>query len=139
MDFEKFWKFATMDEEDYKQKREKNNQSVKKCRLNEKRKIEMATEKLEQYKKEHKMLDDKYSSLQKELSVLKSLFFESSSSVGETSKENSADQATKRQKVTEESDKSESAPQDLFDLIETTKSTWINITKNQSMSVKNLF
>ena len=112
-----------MDEEDYKQKREKNNQSVKKCRLNEKRKIEMATEKLEQYKKEHKMLDDKYSSLQKELSVLKSLFFESSSSVGETSKENSADQATKRQKVTEESDKSESPPQDLFDLIETTKST----------------
>ncbi len=110
-----------MDDEDYKQKRERNNQSVKKCRLNEKRKIELATEKLEQYKKEHKMLDDKYSSLQKELSVLKSLFFESSSSVGETSKE--SDQATKRQKVTKELDKSESPPQDLFDLIETTKST----------------
>ena len=101
-----------MDEEDYKLKREKNNQSVKKCRLNEKRKIELATEKLEEYKKEHKMLDDKYSSLQKELKVLKSLFFESS--VGETSRE-STDQTTKRQKVTDDS-----APKDIFDLIETT-------------------
>jgi len=69
-----------MEEENYKLKREKNNQSVKKCRENEKRKMELATEKLEEYKKENKLLDEKYTSLQKELAVLKSLFIQSSAS-----------------------------------------------------------
>ena len=66
------------DDENYKLKREKNNQSVKKCRENEKKKVEMATEKLEEYKKENKSLEDKYESLKKELGVLKSLFMQSS-------------------------------------------------------------
>jgi len=69
-----------MEEENYKLKREKNNQSVKKCRENEKRKMELATEKLEEYKKENKLLDEKYTGLQKELAVLKSLFIQSSAS-----------------------------------------------------------
>jgi hypothetical protein len=34
------------DEEEYKLKRERNNESVKKCRLNEKKKIETATAKV---------------------------------------------------------------------------------------------
>ena len=67
-----------MDEDEYKQKRKKNNDSVKKCRENEKKKMEMATEKLEEFKKENKKLEETLSSKQKELSVLKSLFMQSS-------------------------------------------------------------
>ncbi len=68
-----------MDEE-YKLKRERNNESVKRCRENEKKKIEAAQTKLDEYKKENKLLESKYASLQKELSVLKSLFIQSTSS-----------------------------------------------------------
>jgi len=68
------------DEKEYKLKRERNNESVKKCRMNEKKKIEAATAKLEEFKKENKMLEDKYSGLQKELSILKSLFLQSAGS-----------------------------------------------------------
>ena len=68
------------DEKEYKLKRERNNESVKKCRMNEKKKIETATAKLEEFKKENKMLEDKYSGLQKELSILKSLFLQSAGS-----------------------------------------------------------
>lgn len=67
-----------MDEDSYKLKREKNNQSVKKCRENEKKKVEIATVKLDEFKKENKSLEDKYESLKKELGVLKSLFMQSS-------------------------------------------------------------
>lgn len=74
--------------DEYKLKREKNNQSVKKCRENEKRKVEEATEKLEEYKKENKALEEKYSSLQKELSVLKSLFTQSTATVPSNSEDN---------------------------------------------------
>lgn len=74
--------------DEYKLRREKNNQSVKKCRENEKRKVEEATEKLEEYKKENKALEEKYSSLQKELSVLKSLFTQSAATVPSSSEEN---------------------------------------------------
>jgi len=68
------------DEKEYKLKRERNNESVKKCRMNEKKKIEAATAKLEEFKKENKMLEDKYSGLQKELNILKSLFLQSAGS-----------------------------------------------------------
>jgi archaellum component FlaC len=68
------------DEKEYKLKRERNNESVKKCRMNEKKKIETATAKLEEFKKENKMLEDKYSGLQKELNILKSLFLQSAGS-----------------------------------------------------------
>jgi len=67
-----------MEEDEYILKRKKNNQSVKKCRENEKRKIELAQMELEEYKKENKLLDEKYTSLQKELAVLKSLFIQNS-------------------------------------------------------------
>jgi hypothetical protein len=63
-----------MDSDDYKQKRERNNRSVQKCRSNEKKKIETAKKKLEYYKKEEKELEEKYTILKKELQVLKSLF-----------------------------------------------------------------
>lgn len=80
------------DEEEYKQKREKNNESVKKCRLNEKKKIEAASAKLDEYKKENKMLEDKYSNLQKELNVLKSLFLQSSGTVNSNTESLKSDQ-----------------------------------------------
>lgn len=80
------------DEEEYKQKREKNNESVKKCRLNEKKKIEAASAKLDDYKKENKMLEDKYSNLQKELNVLKSLFLQSSGTVNSNTESLKSDQ-----------------------------------------------
>ena len=86
------------DEEEYKQKRERNNESVKRCRMNEKKKIEAATAKLDEFKKENKMLEDKYSTLQKELNVLKSLFLQSAGSeINDKSKETSdksSDKAT---------------------------------------------
>jgi hypothetical protein len=69
-----------MSKDDYRLKREKNNQSVKRCRMNEKNKIEKATIKLEEYKKESQMLEEKYACLQKELNTLKSLFFDSANS-----------------------------------------------------------
>ena len=80
------------DEEEYKQKREKNNESVKKCRLNEKKKVEAASAKLDDYKKENKMLEDKYSNLQKELNVLKSLFLQSSGTVNSNTESLKSDQ-----------------------------------------------
>lgn len=63
-----------MDDEDRKRKRERNNESVRKCRQNEKKKIETARDELEKYKNEYTELEDKYTTLQKELQVLKSLF-----------------------------------------------------------------
>ena len=84
------------DDEEYKLKRERNNESVKKCRMNEKKKIETATAKLDDYKKENKMLEEKYSGLEKELKVLKSLFLQSSGSGTDekNSNEKSSDKAT---------------------------------------------
>ena len=63
-----------MSEEERKRKRERNNESVKKCRQNEKLKISHASEELAKHKKEYTELEEKYKSLQKELQVLKSLF-----------------------------------------------------------------
>ncbi len=87
-----------MDDE-YKLKREKNNQSVKKCRENEKRKVEEATEKLEEYKRENKSLEDKYSNLQKELAVLKSLFSQSTATSSENSDQTSSSSMDQNQVV----------------------------------------
>jgi hypothetical protein len=87
-----------MDDE-YKLKREKNNQSVKKCRENEKRKVEEATEKLEEYKRENKSLEDKYSNLQKELAVLKSLFSQSTATASENSDQTSSSSMDQNQVV----------------------------------------
>ncbi len=61
-------------DEDYKQRRERNNESVKRCRENEKKKIQMAREELEKHKNENIELERKCSSLEKELETLKSLF-----------------------------------------------------------------
>jgi archaellum component FlaC len=66
-------------DEDYKLRRERNNESVKRCRENEKKKIENAKEELERHKNENKELERKCSSLEKELETLKSLFRNSAS------------------------------------------------------------
>lgn len=63
-----------MGDDDRRRKREKNNESVRKCRMNEKLKIQSAQEELIKYKKEYQELVEKYSSLQKELGTLRSLF-----------------------------------------------------------------
>jgi hypothetical protein len=63
-----------MSEEERKRKRERNNESVRKCRQNEKKKINTASEELDNYKKEYRELEEKYLNLQKELQTLKSLF-----------------------------------------------------------------
>jgi hypothetical protein len=63
-----------MSDEDKKRKRERNNESVRKCRMNEKNKINKASEELSKHKQEYKELEEKYQALQKELQVLKSLF-----------------------------------------------------------------
>jgi hypothetical protein len=63
-----------MSEEERKRKRERNNESVRKCRQNEKKKISTASEELERYKKEYRELEEKYQMLQRELQTLKSLF-----------------------------------------------------------------
>lgn len=63
-----------IDDDDHRRKREKNNESVRKCRMNEKLKIQSAQEELAKYKKEYQELVEKYSSLQKELGTLRSLF-----------------------------------------------------------------
>ena len=68
-----------MNDDDRKRKREKNNESVRKCRQNEKLKIESAKKELEKYKQEYQELAEKYESLQKELRTLRSLFQSSNS------------------------------------------------------------
>lgn len=67
-----------MSEDDHRRKRDKNNESVRKCRENEKKKIEEGQKELDKMKKENKELEEKYSNLQKELQLLKSLFQNSS-------------------------------------------------------------
>jgi chromosome segregation ATPase len=62
------------DEDSKKRKRERNNESVRKCRQNEKKKINTASQELDKYKQEYRELEDKYMTLQKELQTLKSLF-----------------------------------------------------------------
>ena len=62
------------DDGEYVEKRKRNNESVKKCRENEKQKIKDAEEKSKKLKEENKLLSDKLSSMRKEVGVLKSLF-----------------------------------------------------------------
>jgi hypothetical protein len=69
----------TVDPDEYKLKRKRNNESVQKCRMNEKKRVESARIQLDAYKQEEKELDEKYANLQKELQVLKSLFHTSTS------------------------------------------------------------
>jgi predicted nuclease with TOPRIM domain len=59
---------------EYVLKRQRNNESVRKCRSAEKEKIKMTKEKLEKFKNENKLLDEKLANMKKELQVLKSLF-----------------------------------------------------------------
>ena len=66
--------FKMSEDDEKKRKRERNNESVRKCRQNEKKKISGASEELVRYKQEYKELERKYENLQKELQVLKSLF-----------------------------------------------------------------
>ena len=79
--------------DDYKIKRMRNNESVKKCRKNERNRIQATKQKLEHYVNENKSLEEKYSNLQKELQVLKSLFDSSATSEnsGKTSNEIASD------------------------------------------------
>ena len=58
----------------YVEKRKRNNESVKKCRENEKTKIKEAEEKSRRLKEENRQLSDRLTSLRKEVGVLKSLF-----------------------------------------------------------------
>ena len=69
-----------MDDKDpiYKDKRKRNNESVKKCRENEKQKIEETRVKSKKLKQENEALEEKLTSLKKEVDVLKSLFEKSS-------------------------------------------------------------
>ena len=80
-------------DEDYKQKRERNNESVKRCRINEKKKIEDASQRLEESKRENKVLEEKYSSLQKQLQFLKSLFVQSTADNNQASSQPTNSQA----------------------------------------------
>lgn len=63
-----------MSEDEKKQRRAKNNESVRKCRENEKLRIESAKQKLAKSKQDYKELQQKYEALQKELETFKSLF-----------------------------------------------------------------
>jgi hypothetical protein len=71
------------EENEYKLKRKRNNESVKQCRERDKLKIEKAREDVEKYKSENLTLKEKYEELQKELNVLKSLFNQNSSRTNE--------------------------------------------------------
>ena len=62
------------DDDEYKQKRERNNLSVQKCRTNDKERMELARVQLEEYKREDQRLQVVQADLKKELQVLKSLF-----------------------------------------------------------------
>jgi hypothetical protein len=62
------------DDDERRMRRERNNQSVRKCRENEKKKVENARNDLAKHKRDNRDLEEKYSSLRKELDVLKSLF-----------------------------------------------------------------
>lgn len=62
------------DEEERKRRRERNNESVRKCRENEKKRVDKARADLAQHKQDNKELEEKYSSLRRELELLKSLF-----------------------------------------------------------------
>lgn len=73
------------EEDEHRRRRERNNESVRKCRENEKKRVEKAKSDLVRHKQDHKDLQDKYSSLRRELEVLKSLFHSSSSSPASSS------------------------------------------------------
>jgi len=68
-----------MSDEDYKRRRERNNQSVQLCRAKEKQKVDAARKEVDKFKNENKTLKEKLSSMQKELGLLKSLFSQNSS------------------------------------------------------------
>jgi hypothetical protein len=67
------------DENEYKLKRKRNNESVKQCRERDKLKMQKAREDVEKFKNENQTLKEKYEALEKELNLLKSLFNQNNS------------------------------------------------------------
>lgn len=135
-----------MDSDDYKEKRERNNRSVQKCRSNEKKKIETARKQLEHYKREEKELEEKYTSLQKELQVLKSLF---KSSMSDQNEEEKSDELKdlptniNNQPVTSNSDLNPTTPNNKKNLNLKRKNDYKTLnsllnTEQQSESLKNV-
>ncbi|KAK7578254.1 hypothetical protein V9T40_010459 [Parthenolecanium corni] len=61
-------------EEDYRQKRDKNNQAVKKSRVKSRQRTEETMERVQKLKTENDMLVEKIKILSKELGFLKDLF-----------------------------------------------------------------
>ncbi|XP_077302893.1 inverted repeat binding protein 18 kDa [Arctopsyche grandis] len=62
------------DGEDYRKKRDRNNQAVKKSRFKSKQKTQETLDRIETLKNENKKLEDKVREKTKELGILKELF-----------------------------------------------------------------